>query len=74
VTSSKPSARKIGVTSIIVISLLQFGQISLVGTMEGRREQIITRALRRGLVGGRGVNWKLDQAYLQPTRNCLIVT
>ena len=32
------------------------------------------RALRRGLVGGRGVNWKLDQAYLQPTRNCLIVT
>src|SRR5262249_15705161 len=34
VTSSKPSARKIGVTSVIVISLLQFGQISIVGTTE----------------------------------------
>src|SRR5262249_56180361 len=28
------SARKIGVTSVIVISLLQFGQISVVGTTE----------------------------------------
>src|SRR6266446_9898962 len=33
-TSSKPSARKIGVTSLIVISLLQFGQISTVGTTD----------------------------------------
>jgi hypothetical protein len=35
--SSKPSARKIGVTSVIVISLLQFGQISIVGTTEHAR-------------------------------------
>src|SRR6516164_60790 len=33
-TCSKPSARKIGVTWVTVISLLQFGQISMVGTTE----------------------------------------
>jgi hypothetical protein len=34
VTCSRPSANKIGVTSVIVISLLQFGQISIVDTTE----------------------------------------
>jgi hypothetical protein len=33
-TSSKPSASNIGVACVIVISLLQFGQSSIVGTAE----------------------------------------
>src|SRR5438105_12937400 len=33
-TSSRPSARKIGTTCVIAISLLQFWQISIIGTIE----------------------------------------
>jgi hypothetical protein len=42
-TSSKPSARKVGVTCATIISLLQFGQISMVGTTE---QALMTRSFR----------------------------
>jgi hypothetical protein len=51
VTSSKPSARKIGVTSLIVISLLQFGQISTVGTTEHAGLVLMTFPFARRNVG-----------------------
>jgi hypothetical protein len=34
VTPSRPLANKIGTTSVIVISSLQFGQVSVIGTTE----------------------------------------
>jgi len=51
VTSSKPSASKIGVTSLIVISLLQFGQISIVGTTEHASFVLMTFPFARQNVG-----------------------
>jgi hypothetical protein len=51
VTSSKPSASKIGVTSLIVISLLQFGQISTVGTTEHASLALMTFPFARQNVG-----------------------
>src|SRR6266702_4790175 len=50
-TSSKPSARKIGVTSLIVISLLQFGQISTVGTTDHASLLLMTFPFARQNVG-----------------------
>src|SRR5260370_16738163 len=51
VSSSKPSTRKIGVTSAIVISLLQFGQISIVGTTEHPSLVLMTFPFARRTVG-----------------------
>jgi hypothetical protein len=51
VTSSKPSASKIGVTSLIVISLLQFGQMSTVGTTEHASLVLMTFPFARQNVG-----------------------
>src|SRR5262245_63825756 len=45
-TSSKPSARKVGVTCATIISLLQFGQISMVGTTEQASLVLMTRSFR----------------------------
>src|SRR5438067_9536718 len=50
-TPSKPSARRTGVTSVIVISLLQFGQISIVGTMEHISLVLTTSPFARRNVG-----------------------
>jgi len=51
VTPSKPSASKIGVTSLTVISLLQFGQISTVGTTEHASLVLMTFPFARHNVG-----------------------
>src|SRR5262249_59030270 len=45
-TSSKPSARKVGVTCATIISLLQFGQISMVGTTKQASLVLMTRSFR----------------------------
>jgi hypothetical protein len=73
--SSRPSANKIGVTFVIVISLSQFGQISMVGTtervslvlmtppstqrMSGRTKRF---TLARVAVSLKGKRWKLARS------------
>src|SRR5262245_60577712 len=46
-TPSKPSTRKIGMTCVIDISLLQFGQLSIVGTAEDARLVLMTLPFAR---------------------------
>src|SRR5262247_272698 len=41
-TPSKPSMRRVGVTWVIAISVLQFGQLSIVGTTEHARLVFMT--------------------------------
>src|SRR5262245_35427847 len=50
-TSSRPSARKIGMTSVIDISLLQFRQISIDGTTERARLVLMMLPFARKNVG-----------------------
>src|SRR5262249_27479482 len=50
-TFSKPSTSRIGVTCVIDISLLQFGQISIAGTTEHARLVLMTFPFARQNVG-----------------------
>src|SRR6476646_8479863 len=49
--SSKPSTRRVGMTCVIDISLLQFGQLSIVGTTEHTRLVLMTLPFARQNVG-----------------------
>src|SRR5262249_59943718 len=68
VISSKPSTRRIGMTCVIDISLLQLGQLSIVGTTEHARLVLMTLPFSRQTVAA-SKRLTLDTAPVRLTSN-----
>ena len=56
-TPSKPSTRRIGMICVIDISLLQFGQLSIVGTTEDARLVLMSLSPDRMSGRAKGLPW-----------------